>query len=132
MLFFAFSINRWNILLTFLLSSIKTVLKIIIIIFLAILPLCLFIFILKGLFTNDVNIAHVLTFFGKYYGTVKKNGFLWVNPFTSKRKISLKAQNLNGSVIKVNDKHGNPVMMGCVIVWRIFDTAKSVFEVDSC
>ena len=121
-----------GILLTFLLSSIKTVLKIIIIIFLAILPLCLFIFILKGLFTNDVNIAHVLTFFGKYYGTVKKNGFLWVNPFTSKRKISLKAQNLNGSVIKVNDKHGNPVMMGCVVVWRIFDTAKSVFEVDSC
>ena len=121
-----------GILLTFLLSSIKTVLKIIIIIFLVILPLCLFIFILKGLFTNDVNIAHVLTFFGKYYGTVKKNGFLWVNPFTSKRKISLKAQNLNGSVIKVNDKHGNPVMMGCVVVWRIFDTAKSVFEVDSC
>ena len=121
-----------GILLTFLLSSIKTVLKIIIIIFLAILPLCLFIFILKGLFTNDVNIAHALTFFGKYYGTVKKNGFLWVNPFTSKRKISLKAQNLNGSVIKVNDKHGNPVMMGCVVVWRIFDTAKSVFEVDSC
>ena len=89
-------------------------------------------FICSGFFTNDVNIAHVLTFFGKYYGTVKKNGFLWVNPFTSKKRVSLKAQNLNGAVIKVNDKHGNPVMMGCVVVWRIYDTAKATFEVDSC
>ena len=94
--------------------------------------LIIFIFLLSGLFTNDVNIAHVLTFFGEYYGTVKKNGFLWVNPFTSKKRVSLKAQNLNGAVIKVNDKHGNPVMMGCVVVWKIFDTAKAIFEVDSC
>ena len=91
-----------------------------------------FIFVCKGFFTNEVNEAHVLTFFGKYYGTVKKNGFLWINPLTSKRCISLKAQNLNGAVIKVNDKHGNPVMMGCVVVWKIFDTAKATFEVDSC
>ena len=91
-----------------------------------------FFFMVIGFFTNDVNIAHVLTFFGTYYGTVKKNGFLWVNPLTSKKRISLKAQNLNGAVIKVNDKHGNPVMMGCVVVWRIFDTAKATFEVDSC
>jgi len=90
-----------------------------------------FIFIVKGFFTNEINEACVLTFFGKYYGTVKKNGFLWINPLTSKRKISLKAQNLDGEVIKVNDKHGNPVMMGCVVVWRIFDTAKAVFEVES-
>ena len=92
----------------------------------------MFIFLLTGFFTNDVNIAHVLTFFGEYYGTVKKNGFLWVNPFTKKKRVSLKAQNLNGAVIKVNDKHGNPVMMGCVVVWKIVDTAKAVFEVDSC
>ena len=97
--------------------------------FLSIVGFC---FICSGFFTNDVNIAHVLTFFGKYYGTVKKNGFLWVNPFTSKKRVSLKAQNLNGSVIKVNDKHGNPVMMGCVVVWKIIDSAKSIFEVDSC
>ena len=90
------------------------------------------IFVCKGFFTNEVNEAHVLTFFGKYYGTVKKNGFLWINPLTSKRCVSLKAQNLNGAVIKVNDKHGNPVMMGCVVVWKIFDTAKATFEVDSC
>jgi hypothetical protein len=91
-----------------------------------------FFFIITGFFTNDVNMAHVLTFFGEYYGTVKKNGYLWVNPLTKKRKCSLKAQNLNGAVIKVNDKHGNPVMMGCVVVWKIFDTAKALFEVDSC
>ena len=90
------------------------------------------IFVCKGFFTNEVNEAHVLTFFGKYYGTVKKNGFLWINPLTSKRCVSLKAQNLNGAVIKVNDKHGNPVMMGCVVVWKLFDTAKATFEVDSC
>ena len=66
------------------------------------------------------------------YGTVKKNGFLWVNPLASRDKVSLKAQNLNGDVIKVNDKHGNPIMMGCVVVWKIFDTAKAFFEVDSC
>ena len=54
-----------------------------------------------------------------------------MNPFTNKRSVSLKAQNLNGAVIKVNDKHGNPVMMGCVVVWKIQDTAKAIFEVDS-
>ena len=92
----------------------------------------LFSFITKGLFTNQVNEAHIFTLFGKYYGTIKKNGFLWVNPLASRDKVSLKAQNLNGDVIKVNDKHGNPIMMGCVVVWKIFDTAKSFFEVDSC
>ena len=91
-----------------------------------------FILIIKGTFTNEINEAHIITFFGKYYGTVKNNGFLWINPFTSKSKMSLKARNLNGAVIKVNDKHGNPVMMGCVVVWRIFDTAKASFEVASC
>ena len=105
---------------------------IIIIAILVILTMISFVFIVKGFFTNDVNIAHVLTLFGKYYGTVKKNGFLWINPFASKIKVSLKAQNLNGAVIKVNDKHGNPVMMGCVVVWRIYDTAKATFEVGSC
>jgi hypothetical protein len=90
------------------------------------------ILILKGTFTNEINEAHIITFFGKYYGTVKNNGFLWINPFTSKSKMSLKARNLNGAVIKVNDKHGNPVMMGCVVVWRIYDTAKASFEVASC
>ena len=109
-----------------------SVAAVVISIFFGILCFPFMIFICSGFFTNDVNIAHVLTFFGKYYGTVKKNGFLWVNPFTSKKRVSLKAQNLNGAVIKVNDKHGNPVMMGCVVVWKIQDTAKATFEVDSC
>ena len=86
---------------------------------------------LTGFCTIEINEARVLTLFGKYYGTVKKNGFLWTNPFCRKISVSLKAQNLNGAVIKVNDKHGNPIMMGCVVVWRVLDTAKSVFEVTS-
>ena len=85
----------------------------------------------SGFCVIEINEARVLTLFGKYYGTVKTNGFLWVNPFCSKRTVSLKAQNLNGAVIKVNDKHGNPIMMGCVVVWKIVDTAKAVFEVNS-
>ena len=107
----------------------KTV-KIILIVIL-VLTFILFIFCTKGFCTIEINEARVLTLFGKYYGTVKKNGFLWINPFVNKVSISLKAQNLNGAVIKVNDKHGNPVMMGCVVVWRIHDTAKAIFEVKS-
>lgn len=82
-----------------------------------------------GMYINDINVGVVLTLFGKYVGTVKKTGFLFINPFTSKTSISLKQQNFNGEVIKVNDKYGNPVMMGCVVVWRVFDTAKAIFEV---
>lgn len=91
--------------------------------------LIIFIFLVTGFCTIEINEARVLTLFGKYYGTVKKNGFLWINPLVRKRTVSLKAQNLNGAVIKVNDKHGNPVMMGCVVVWKINDTAKAIFEV---
>ena len=93
--------------------------------------LIIFIFLVTGFCTIEINEARVLTLFGKYYGTVKKNGFLWINPFVGKRTVSLKAQNLNGAVIKVNDKHGNPVMMGCVVVWKINDTAKAIFEVEN-
>ena len=133
LLYFFFFVIFETIIISILLVSNKgKELSIIISICLGVLTLFSFFFMLIGFFTNDVNIAHVLTFFGKYYGTVKKNGFLWVNPFTSKKRVSLKAQNLNGAVIKVNDKHGNPVMMGCVVVWRIYDTAKATFEVDSC
>ena len=98
---------------------------------LAAITLFSFFYCLTGFCTIEINEARVLTLFGKYYGTVKRNGFLWINPFVSKIAISLKAQNLNGAVIKVNDKHGNPVMMGCVVVWKIQDTAKAIFEVSS-
>ena len=110
-------------------SRVQTVL--IIFICLASLTFFFFIYCLTGFCTIEINEARVLTLFGKYYGTVKRNGFLWINPFVSKIAISLKAQNLNGAVIKVNDKHGNPVMMGCVVVWKIHDTAKAIFEVSS-
>lgn len=82
-----------------------------------------------GYFTNDPNEAHVVTFFGKYVGTVKKSGYFWINPCTSKRKISLRSVNFNGDAIKVNDKVGNPIMIGCVVVWRVSDTAKACFDV---
>ena len=103
----------------------------IIMIVILVLSFIIFIYCLTGFCTIEINEARVLTLFGKYYGTVKKNGFLWTNPFCRKSSVSLKAQNLNGAVIKVNDKHGNPVMMGCVVVWKIQDTAKATFEVIS-
>ena len=86
---------------------------------------------LGGLFVNDINEAHVLTFFGEYLGTVKKTGFCFVNPLANHKTISLKSNNLNGAVIKVNDKLGNPIMMGCVVVWRVNDTAKAMFSVEN-
>ena len=81
-------------------------------------------------FVNELNEAHVCILFGEYVGTVKKNGFLFVNPFYTHETISLKSNNLNGTVIKVNDKIGNPIMMGCVVVWRVKDTSKAMFEVE--
>ena len=109
----------------------KNDIALIIFIILGVLYFFVFIYCITGFCTIEINEARVLTLFGKYYGTVKRNGFLWINPFVRKRTVSLKAQNLNGAVIKVNDKHGNPVMMGCVVVWRIHDTAKACFEVAS-
>ena len=77
------------------------------------------------------NESRVLTFFGKYSGTVKQNGFFWTNPFYSKEKLSLRAKNMDVEPIKVNDKNGNPIMIGLVLVWKINDTYKACFEVDS-
>jgi hypothetical protein len=84
-----------------------------------------------GFFTLQPNEAAVLTLFGAYRGTARENGFLWTNPFYRKLKISLRARNLNGDKLKVNDKRGNPVEIAVVIVWRIKDTAQAVFDVDS-
>jgi len=75
------------------------------------------------------NHARVCTFFGKYVGTVKANGLLWVNPFYSSYRISLRSQNLNGQQLKVNDKMGNPIEIAAVIVWQVSDTYKASFEV---
>lgn len=76
------------------------------------------------------NESCVLVFFGRYVGTIKSNGFYWVNPLNLKRKISLRARNFNNEPIKVNDKVGNPIMIGLVLVWKVEETAKAAFEVD--
>jgi regulator of protease activity HflC (stomatin/prohibitin superfamily) len=88
------------------------------------------IMILAGLFTVNPNEAKVTVLFGKYAGTVRDNGWFWANPFYGKRKISLRARNLSSEKLKVNDKLGNPIEIGVVVVWKIGDTFKAAFEVD--
>jgi regulator of protease activity HflC (stomatin/prohibitin superfamily) len=83
-----------------------------------------------GLMVVNPNESVVLVLFGKYTGTVKKNGFYWINPFYTRKKISLRARNLNSEPIKVNDKIGNPIMIGIVLVWKVQNTFKAAFEVD--
>jgi regulator of protease activity HflC (stomatin/prohibitin superfamily) len=86
---------------------------------------------LAGFVIVNPNESTVLVLFGEYKGTVKQNGFFWVNPFFTKRKISLRARNLDSQPIKVNDKLGNPIMIGIVLVWKVADTFKAAFEVDN-
>jgi regulator of protease activity HflC (stomatin/prohibitin superfamily) len=88
------------------------------------------IFLAFGLFVVNPNESSVMTLFGAYKGTVRENGFWWVNPFFVKRKLSLRARNLDSEPIKVNDKLGNPIMIGVVLVWRVKETYKAAFEVD--
>lgn len=90
-----------------------------------------FMLVLPGLVIVNPNESKVLTLFGKYVGTVKKDGFFWVNPFTTKKKVSLRALNLNGQQLKVNDKVGNPIEIAAVIVWKVKDTAHAVFAVEN-
>jgi regulator of protease activity HflC (stomatin/prohibitin superfamily) len=84
-----------------------------------------------GFIKIDPNEARVMVFFGKYEGTIKENGFFWVNPFYAKKQLILRARNLDVTPIKVNDKSGNPVMIGQVVVWRVKDTYKASFDIDS-
>ncbi len=85
---------------------------------------------LGGFVIVNPNESSVLVLFGAYKGTIKKNGFFWVNPFFSRKKISLRARNLDSDPIKVNDKVGNPIMIGVVLVWKVENTFKAAFEVD--
>ena len=87
--------------------------------------------ILGGFMMLEPNTARVTTWFGKYSGTFTRTGFYWINPFYGTKKVSLRARNLDAEPIKVNDKVGNPVMIGLVMVWRLKDTYKALFEVDS-
>ena len=89
------------------------------------------ILILGGFLMLEPNTARVTTWFGKYSGTFTRTGFYWINPFYGAKKVSLRARNLDAEPIKVNDKVGNPVMIGLVLVWRLKDTYKALFEVDS-
>lgn len=79
----------------------------------------------------EPNEARVMMFFGKYKGTFKQVGFFWVNPFITTKSLSLRARNLNADPIKVNDKQGNPVLIGVVVVWKLRDTYKAMFEIDA-
>jgi regulator of protease activity HflC (stomatin/prohibitin superfamily) len=99
-------------------------------IFFAVLILLSAILVTIGFLVLPPNEAGVLVLFGKYVGTVKANGFWWVNPFTSKKKISLRARNLNGPKLKVNDRSGNPIEIAAVVVWKVQDTFEAMFEVD--
>ncbi len=84
-----------------------------------------------GFFVLQPNQARVMIFFGKYRGTFRETGYFWVNPFMTKKKVSLRIRNMDIAPIKVNDKVGNPVMIGMVLVWKVSDTYRAVFDVDA-
>ncbi len=87
-------------------------------------------FMTAGFLVINPNESSVITLFGEYKGTLKRNGFYWVNPFFVKKRISLRARNFNSELIKVNDKLGNPIMIGIVLVWKVEETFKAAFQVD--
>lgn len=89
------------------------------------------IFWLIGLFVITPNHTRVLIFFGKYKGTVKKDGFYWKSPFYNKKKVSLRVRNLETDVIKVNDELGNPILISSVVVWKVVDTYKAIFDIET-
>jgi regulator of protease activity HflC (stomatin/prohibitin superfamily) len=89
-----------------------------------------FLFIAFGFVIIYPNYSSVLTLFGKYKGTIKKNGFHWVNPFFIRKKVSLRAQNFDSEKIKVNDKLGNPIQISVILVWKVENTFKAAFQVN--
>lgn len=95
-----------------------------------ILLMVLFVFVLPGFLIVNPNESRVLVLFGSYTGTVKDFGFYWINPFNTKKMVSLRARNLNGNQLKVNDRLGNPIEIAAVVVWQVHDTAKAIFEVN--
>jgi regulator of protease activity HflC (stomatin/prohibitin superfamily) len=87
--------------------------------------------IISGFFIVNPNESKALILLGEYKSTVKESGFFWANPFLTKKNVSLRAMNLNGTPLKVNDKGGNPIEIAAVTVWQVKDTAKAVFDVDN-
>lgn len=98
--------------------------------FLLFIPLALGLFAMIGFVIVNPNESSVLVLFGAYKGTIRKNGFWWINPFLTRKKISLRARNLDSEPIKVNDQIGNPIMIGVVMVWRVRNTYNAAFDVD--
>jgi regulator of protease activity HflC (stomatin/prohibitin superfamily) len=94
-------------------------------------PLIISLLLTPGFFFVNPNGSVVLVLFGDYKGTVKNNGFFWINPFYAKKSISLRARNFDSEKIKVNDKVGNPIQIGVILVWRVKDTFRAAFEVDN-
>ncbi|MGE3172717.1 MAG: SPFH domain-containing protein [Planctomycetota bacterium] len=94
----------------------------------ACLPLA--ILVLRSLVLVNPNVSRVVLLFGEYQGTIRKNGFYSINPFTVRKPVSLRAHNFNSDKLKVNDLRGNPIEIGAVVVWRVSDTAKAVFDVE--
>lgn len=93
--------------------------------------LLLIVLIFSGFIIVQPNDSRVLILFGKYIGTVRTSGFWFVNPFTVRKRVSLRIRNFNSQKIKVNDLHGNPIEIGAVVVWRVVDTAKAIFDVEN-
>ena len=85
-----------------------------------------------GFFTLQPNEARVLILFGAYVGTCREEGFRWTNPFNTKKRLSLRLRNLDGETLKVTDKTGSPIEISAIVVWRIGETAKALFDVDDC
>ena len=100
------------------------------VIWLGIVAAVLFVFLTVGFTVVNPNESCVMVLFGAYKGTIKENGFFWVNPFFNRRNISLRARNFDSEPIKVNDKVGNPIKIGFVLVWKVANTYQAAFEVD--
>ncbi|ULB34658.1 MULTISPECIES: SPFH domain-containing protein [Proteiniphilum] len=100
-------------------------------IFAGIFMIVVWVILMFGFTKLEPNEAIVMIFFGKYKGVLKETGFFWVNPFMTRKKLSMRARNLNVEPIKVNDKVGNPVLIGLVLVWKLRDTYKAMFEIDA-
>lgn len=98
---------------------------------LPILTIIISIIIAIGFIMVNPNNSRVLLLFGKYVGTIKQNGFYWVNPFYTKKKVSLRASNFDSERLKVNDKLGNPIMISTILVWKVSNTYKAAFDVDN-
>ncbi|MBK9151961.1 MAG: SPFH domain-containing protein [Saprospiraceae bacterium] len=100
-------------------------------IYISVIGMMLGFFLFAGFMAIEPNSSRVLNLFGTYVGTIKESGFFWANPFYSKRRITLRAHNLETSQLKVNDKQGNPIMIAAVVVWRVKDTYKAAFDVEN-